>query len=130
MDHNTRNIVEDLHAMMTARLFGNRPWLADREACEALRRRLDELGLQEPVGEEQTRSTKLGKELDLEIVMVFIGLWHEVEMIGILEDRGLIDEASAYILYELIDIKDPEQVLRPVVQKASVDHYNPSRLLA
>lgn len=127
-----RAAIQDLHEMMVTRLFGGRPWLADREACDALSRKLGELGLQERVPGDilSTRSTALGKELQLDLVMVFIGLWDELEMPMILEDYGLIDAFDVSRIYDLLEMcSDPEHVLRPIVRKAYGEHYNPSGLL-
>ena len=132
MPMDKRTVIQDLHAMIVTRLFGGRPWLADREACDALRKNLDKLGLQERVPGESltTRSTALGNELQLDLVMVFIGLWVEWEMPAILEEYGLIDEIDESRLYDLLETcSDPEYVLRPIVRKAYRDHYNPSGLL-
>ena len=96
MPMDKRTVTQGLHAMMVTRLFGGRPWLADGEACDALRKKLYKLGLQERVPGDifTTRSTSLGNELQLDLVMVFIGLWDEWEVAGILEKYGLIDEAD------------------------------------
>jgi len=118
--------------MIVTRLFGGRPWLADREACDALRKKLDELGLQESVpGDDcMRRNTALGNELQLDLIMVFIGLWVEWEMPMILEDHGLIDEFDTSRLFDLLETcSEPEYLLRPIVRKAYRDHYNPSGLL-
>ena len=126
------NVIRSLHAMMISRLFDERPWLADREACAALHKKLDDLGLQEcvPGDDSSTRSTALGNELNMDLVMVFIGLWDEWEMPIILERFGLIDETDELRIYELLETcSDPERLLRPIVRKAYRDHYNPSRLL-
>ena len=126
-----RAVIQGLHAMIVTRLFGGRPWLADREACDALRNKLDELGLQETVPGDilTTRFTALGNELQLDLVMVFIGLWVEWEMPMILEDHGLIDEDDTDRLFDLLETcGDPERLLRPIVRKAYRDHYNPSGL--
>ncbi len=127
-----RAVIQDLHAMMVTRLFGGRPWLADREACGALSKKLDKLGLQERVPGESltTRSTALGNELQLDLVMVFIGLWVEWDMPAILEEYGLIDALDESRIYDLLETcSDPEHVLRPFVRKAFREHYNPSGLL-
>ena len=127
-----RAVIQDVHAMMVTRLFSGRPWLADREACDALGRKLFDLDLQERVPGDRsgTRSTSLGNELELDLVMVFIGLWDEWEMPFILERFGLIDETDKLRIYELLETcSDPEYVLRPIVRKAYRDHYNPSGLL-
>lgn len=132
MPMNKRAVVQDLHAMICTRLFGGRPWLADRDACLALSKKLDDLGLQEsaPGDMSATQSTALGNELELHLVMVFIGLWDEWEMPDVLEQYGLIDEFDVLRIYDLLETcSDPEQVLRPIVRKAFRDHYNPSGLL-
>jgi len=126
-----RTVIQGLHAMIDSRLFGGRPWLADRETSDALRITLDKLGLQERIPGDilTTRSTALGNQLQLDLVMVFIGLWDEWEMPMILEDHGLIDEFDTSRLFDLLETcSDPEYLLRPIVRKAYRDHYNPSGL--
>lgn len=127
-----RAVIQGLHAMMVTRLFCGRPWLADRETCDALRRKLCELSLEEPVSGENhtTKSTALGNELRLELVMVFIGLWDECEIPWILESHGLIGEIECDRIVELLETcNDPERLLRPIVRKAYRNYYNPSGLL-
>jgi len=127
-----RTVVQGLHALMVTRLFGGCPWLADRKTCDALGRKLNELGLQEfvPGDNLTTRSTALGNELHVDLVMVFIGLWDEWEIPMILEDYGLIDEIDTDRIVELLETcSDPERLLRPIVRKAYRNYYNPSGLL-
>lgn len=127
-----RAVLLDLHVMMHFRLFGRCYWLADREACDALSRKLDDLGLQERVSGDEDTSTKrpLGNELPLDLIMVFLGLWDEWEMPNILERHGLIDEIDESRIYDLLaSSRDPERVLRPIVRKAFRDHFHPSALL-
>lgn len=112
--------------MIDMRLFGNRPWLADREACDSISTRLDDLGLQQQVSDDTSRTTALGKELELDLVMVFVGLWDEWQVPSILEQYGLIDEIDESRIYDQLETSDnPEYVLRPWVRKAYLDHYNP-----
>ncbi len=127
-----RAVIQDLHATIVTRLFGGRPWLADREACDALDKKLDELGLHEHVpGDIFTRrSPTLGQELQLDLVMVFIGLWDVWEIPTILEQHSLIDAFEVSCIHDLLETcSDPEHLLRPIVRKAFRDHYNPSGLL-
>jgi hypothetical protein len=123
-----RSIIMELDRIIVARLFGERPWLADRDACEALNRSLFSLGVRAPVPGEPGHSyiTSLGAELDLELVMVFIGLWHEIEIPNILADYGFIDDDEASLLYERMG-DDPERVLLPVVRRAFLRH-TPARI--
>jgi hypothetical protein len=127
-----RAVIQGLHVMMVARLFGDRPWLADRESCEALNNKLYEFGLQEDVLWEtnMTKTTTLGKELNFGLVLVFIGLLNEWDLVMTLEDHDLIDEFEATCICDQLETcSDPEHVLRPIVQKAFHKHFNPSGLL-
>jgi hypothetical protein len=82
-------VLAELSSMMVARLFGERPWLTDRELSCALRQRLIDLGLQIPVDTKTTQSTPLGRELNLDLIMVFLGYRCEFEVLWILEEHGL-----------------------------------------
>lgn len=139
---NKRTVIQELDSMIVFRLFGDRPYLADEEAGYALSKKLDEMGLQACVPGEAgtTTNTALGRELQLDLVMVFVGMWCEFEVPRILEEHGLIDEFKAAEIFDLFDdletavpddkdlSDDYGRVLRPVVQKAYRDHYHPSGL--
>lgn len=119
--------------MMHLRLFGDSEWLSTREASDAIGRKLFDLGLQEHVAgsADTTRATALGNELHLDLVLVFLGVWDEWEMPGILLQYGLIDELEEEQIYNaLAKDTDAERILKPIVQSAFRDHYNCSRLLA
>lgn len=121
-----RTAVTSLHAMMDTRMFGENSWLADRDACISISAQLISRGLQ--VESEGTYSTTvLGKAVELDLAMVFVGIWDEWEVPCILEKYDLIDESDAFSIYDqLEDCEDSERVLRPWVQKAYFDHFNPS----
>ena len=125
-------LLRELDALVNARLFGPRPWLADRESGAALSRKLEKLGLQLRVVEgdfEMWRTTALGKEQHLDLLMVFAGMWDEWEMPDILEEYGLIDEANSEAIFDGLGAgADPESVLLTCVRKAYADFYNPSGL--
>jgi len=93
-------IIVELENMVVARLFSRQPWLADRE-CHI--RKLLELGLWECISLEPCiwRITPLGKELDVELFNVFLGMTEEWEVPMILERYRLIDsEADAFYSME------------------------------
>ena len=94
---NKAKIIAELENMVVARLFSGRPWLADRETISAYHRKLIQMGLVEQVCvEPQTwRHTFLGKELNVDLFQVFIGLWDEWEVPLILEEYGLPIRSSA-----------------------------------
>jgi hypothetical protein len=124
-----RDVVKGLHAMIATRLFSDRPWLANRESCDALDRKLLAMGVQENVtrGLGAKRNTDLGREMQMDLMMVFIGLWDEWEIPNILEEYGLIDQCETMRIYETMEY-DPERVLLPIVRKAFRDYFNPSLL--
>ena len=108
-------------ADLVTRLFGERSWLADREACDAINRKFEDLGLQEHVPGDMftTRFTELGKELEVDLVMVFVGLFDEYQVPSILEQHGLIDVIEEDDIYDVLEIYgDPERALRAMVQRA------------
>ena len=128
---NKSAVIRELHAMMDTRLFSGHQWLADWEACVALDRKLYAMGLQERVPEEKytSRNTSLGRELRVDLVMVFIGLWDTWEVPRILKQYALIDEIDELRLYDLLEESDdPEKLLGPIVRRAYLDHYQQSVL--
>jgi hypothetical protein len=122
-----REIIADVHLMIATRLFGDRPWLADQEANLAISRKLDQLGLQEWVSERTVRATPLGNELELDLITAFLGHHAEWEVPMMLQDYRLIDCDTADEICEAPNFQqNAERILRPIVQKAFYDHYNPS----
>jgi hypothetical protein len=122
-------IVSELHEMMHEQLFGNRPWIADREVGCAIRRKLFELGLQIRVLDTHITDTALGKELQMPLMRAFLGLWCEWEVPMTLYDYGLIDKVDEdQIYFELGENCEPDRVLRPWVRRAYVDYYRLSHL--
>ncbi len=118
--------------MVHSRLFGRRPWLADREACDAMGRKLRDMGLDEQVlgWPGAARSTNFGKEQHLDLVMVFMGLWDACEVPIILEDYGLIDDLECDKIYDQLEAGvDPEHVMLRIVRQAYLEFYNSSQIL-
>ena len=68
-----------VHAAMDSRLFGEGDWLTDRDLSKAVDRLLHEHGfllrLSAP-----SRSTPLGKETDVDLLMCFLGIFDEWEV--------------------------------------------------
>src|SRR6478752_5024789 len=93
---NKAKIIAELENMVVTRLFGRQPWLADRETCCAVNRKLIQMGLVEQICDEpQTwQNTPLGKELDLDLFLVFMGHWDECDIPSLLKEYGLIDESE------------------------------------
>jgi hypothetical protein len=130
---NKAEIIAELENMVVARLFGGRPWLADRETISAVDRKLVQMGLMEHVRDEpQTwQVTPLGKELDVDLFLVFMGIFDECEVPGILEDHHLLDESEADVIYERMcqPQTTAESVLIGYVRRAYFDYRKATRFL-
>ena len=128
---NKAEIIAELENMVVARLFSGQPWLADPEACSAVHRKLIQMGLVEIVCvEPQTwRLSPLGKELDVDLFEVFMGLWDEWEVPMILEEYHLIDKSEADLIYENMTEANAERVLSGYVKRAYFDFRNAAKFL-
>jgi hypothetical protein len=128
---NKAKIITELENMVVARLFGPQPWLADRETISAYDRKLIQMGLVEQVCvEPQTwRNTPLGKELDVDLFQVFIGLFDEWEVPSILEEYGLLSESEADAILERMTEANAEGLLSGYVKRAYFDYRNATKFL-
>jgi hypothetical protein len=84
-------IARRLAAIASTRLFGHEGWLVDREASIKLNEALQAMGLCEQVSANTSKNTTLGNEVDVDLHMVFMGLWAPWDMVIILEERGLLE---------------------------------------
>jgi hypothetical protein len=118
-------IATRLDAIASTRLFGDGKWLVDREAATALNGALEAMGLQEQLSENTSRDTPLGKEVNLSLHMVFMGLWEPWEMVHILADDGLIDEDESDRLFDLLERsgENYERALKACVQQAYRNYH-------
>lgn len=128
--HNKSEITQQLDKIVTARLFGDGPWLVDREAASTLCGSLEEMGLQKMRPDRTVSDTQLGKELDVGLQMVFMGLWEPWDSIFVLQDWGLIDEEEVEPLFDLLKMGEEhaEPAFRTRVQKAYRDYYQAGRI--
>ena len=111
--------------MVVARLFSGQPWLADPETCSAVNRKLIEMGLLKQVHDDPIiawRITPLGRELDVELFHVFLGVWHYCEVPLILEEYGLLSESEFDAICE--SEADAESLLSGYVKRAYFDYRN------
>lgn len=119
-----------IHAAMDGRLFGKDRWLGDWESNYAINRLLHEHGLLLRAPEGWSRNTPFGEEADVDLLMCFLGLWDPWEIPNILHREGYIDLEECEQLYNRLERREAEQVLRPVVQKVWRLFCNPSGLLS
>jgi hypothetical protein len=128
---NKAKIIAELENMVVARLFSRQPWLADRETISAYHRRLIQMGLVEQVRAEPPtwQITDLGKELDVDLFQVFIGLFAEWEIPSILEEYGLLHELEAEAILERMSEANAERLLSGYVKRAYLDYRKASKFL-
>jgi|SRR5689334_4729200 hypothetical protein len=116
-------IVAELEAMAWHRLFNSRHWLADRETCWAANQKLIKMGLVEYLPSDSWRNTALGKELDVDLFAVFIGLFDAWEVPYILERHRLIDERESDGICARMSTKaNAEFILVGFVRRAYLDY--------
>jgi hypothetical protein len=127
---NKAKIIAELENMVIARLFGCQPWLADRETYFAVHRKLVQMGLVEVVCVEPYawRSSTLGKELDVDLFVVFLGL-HDEWVPSILEHYRLIEKSEADAIYGRVAKADAESVLSGYVKRAYFEYHTASKFL-
>ena len=128
---NKAKIIAELENMVVTRLFSRQPWLADRETCSAVHRKLVQMGLVEQVRVEPEtwRNTPLRKELHVNLLEVLMGVWSEWEVPMILQDYHLIDESEVDIIYARMDKADAETLLSGYVKRAYFDYRNATKFL-
>jgi len=74
-----------------------------------------------------SRSTALGKELNIDLVCAFMGHWDPFDLLYQLEEYELLTEAEADRLRNRLNNgADAESLLRARVQRAYVEYYRPS----
>ena len=122
-------IIGRLHEIVDHYLLGAGAWPADRETLPAFWRTVREFGLEEDVPDSPrtTRSTALGKELKLDLLMAFVGAWDIWEVPYILEEHGYIEESEAEELCTG-PLIEAERKLRWHVLRAYLNFCNRSHL--
>jgi hypothetical protein len=120
---NKAEIIAELENMVAARLFNGQPWLADRETISAYDRKLIQMGLVEQVRDEPLtwQITPLGKELDVDLFEVFMGIMSEWDVPFILEERGLLTESEFDGIIECTSEANAERLLSGYVKRAYFD---------
>jgi hypothetical protein len=118
-----------LDMIVVDRLFGSEGWSLDDDTSTELMRALEELGLEERLGDEGWSWTPLGKELHVDLHMAFIGLFCDWEVILHLESYNLVEEDEAEEIIELLAAdKYSASRLRSRVQRAYCGYHRLSRI--
>ena len=85
-------VARQLYLMTRERLFGERPWRADKRTVAALVRQFIKMGLYQrvPGTVGDLRRTDLGKKLRADLMLVFMGAWDLFEVPEILDMHDLM----------------------------------------
>ena len=128
---NKAKIIAELENIVVARLFSGQPWLAERETVSAVYRKLIQMGLLEQIRDEPPswQTTPLGKELDVDLFQVFMGITWEWEMPITLEQYGLLSESEADAIFECASEADAEFLLSGYVKRAYFDYRKTAKFL-
>ncbi len=103
------------------RLFHNAaPWPMDVSELADFNKVLDTTGLVETVPGKGGgwRKTPLGDAMNLDLLMVFLGVWDKWDVPLLLKDNGLIDAAESEWLGNLLGTGADYTALRPAVRRA------------
>lgn len=119
--------IRKLHEIADHHLLGSGGWPVSEESLSAIFRTIRDLGLDEEVhdGRGTTRSTPLGNEVSVDLMILFVGGWELSEIPSMLVERGYINFEEAEELCALPS-SDFERRLRFVVVRAYLDFCNRS----
>jgi hypothetical protein len=120
-----------LHEIADHYLVGAGTWPPDRELLGRFWTTVREFGLEEDVPDSPgtTRSTALGNEVNLELMMAFVGAYDLWDIPHILESNGYLTEAEAAELFAT-PWENEEAELHRYVVRAYLKFCNWSKLLS
>jgi hypothetical protein len=123
---NKAKIISELENMVAARLFGRQPW-----TCDAVLRKLMQMGLVERVcAEPETwQSTPLGKELDVDLFQVFMGVICEWDVPMTLKEHGLLTKSEFDSILESTSDADAKSLLDGYVKREYFVHRKVTKFL-
>ena len=107
--------------VVQARLFDNTaPWPVVESELEDFHRTFETLGLVETVPGKRGgwRNTTLGNSINLDLLMVFLGIWDRFDVPWILQKNGLIDATECGWLEDLLGVDDSYAPLLPAIRRA------------
>jgi hypothetical protein len=112
-------------------LLGSGTWPAHREFALAFHKTLMDLGLQEdvPGSPRTTRSTPLGLELKLDLMIAFAGAFDIWEVPVILQASGYLDDEEVDAVWQVSSEDEGRHLVYRYVLRAYLEFCNRSRFL-
>jgi hypothetical protein len=122
------DILCELHAVIAARLFGEGPWLMEREDALLTGQRVLEMGLLKQGPIDGWQHTPFAEEIDFDLLSVFMGWQDEGDIPSILEEHGLVTKAEVDSMHEQwAKCHDPERAMKRYVRKAYLRCFRPPK---
>jgi hypothetical protein len=115
--------LRELNALVDAILFGEGNWPPDPQVVFG---KLNELGLKVEVAGDpsKSRSTELGRTVEINLFMVFLGVFSEDEIPMVLAPYGLFSSEEANDLWDRLEEgEDVGRWLQQRLQLAYRDHF-------
>jgi hypothetical protein len=127
---NKASVIAKFHEIADHYMLGAGTWPAGRESLAAFWRVVRELGLEEdmPGSPGSVRSTALGQELNLELLMTFVGAYDLLEIPMTLESNGYLHEGEMDALWTMPE-EQFEGILHHYVLRAYLKFCNHSKFL-
>jgi hypothetical protein len=115
-----------VQSIIMSRLFGADRWFAYEDEIPQLFKLIMKTGLAElvPGQSEWWQATVLGKQVGVDLLVIFLGIFDAFEAAEILADHGFIDDREVDRIWDLLFTgSDPEVVLKPIVRAAYRRHF-------
>ncbi len=111
--------MNDFDGMVQARLFHDAvPWPMDVSEIEGFNKVLETAGLVETGPGDGWKKTPWGDAMNLDLLMVFLGIWDRFDVPWILQKNGLIDATECGWLEDLLGVDDSYAPLLPAIRRA------------
>jgi len=118
----------EVQSIAMSRLFGADRWFAYEDEISRLFNLITKTGLAElvPGKPDKWQATALGKQVGVDLLVIFLGIFDEFGAVEMLMDHGFIDGGEADRIWDLLFAgHDPEVVLKPIVRAAYRRHFEP-----
>jgi hypothetical protein len=120
-------VARRLRVLIGERLFGRGPWLPGPKTSWKLWGEIVAMKLVTEDGSRRSISTPLGKYMNVDLMLVFLGLFDPLLAPITLEQNNLMDEDEVDAVYA--GVEKPERVLPPYLRRAFKKYFGaPSKL--
>jgi hypothetical protein len=128
---NKAMIIGKLLEVTDFQLLGDGTWPASREVVGSFEKILRDLGLEEdlPGSPGSSRSTALGLELNVRLMMAFAGVYDVWDIPSILQENSYLDDEEVVAVWEAASEDEGERLVHRYVLRAYLEFCNRSRFL-